>query len=423
MIGTEETKVNDAPPQGASIPVTAAVEDDGVPRAASADALSATSVPPEPPTPMQPRGLALTILATIAFIFMLKWAKDFIIPLVFGIFISYTLNPVVVWLERLRIPRIVGTTAIMLGLIASGILITISVYGQAQDIVDELPFTTYKLTSAMKRFSGGELSPLEKIQSAADDLKKATRTENEPPAAIVGAGGTAEKTAGTPPPTVIIKEPDFKLSDWLWAGSLGLATFLGQAIMVLLLVFFLLASGNTFKRKLVKLTGPSLSNKKITVHILDDINLSIQKYMFMLLVTNLLVTFLMWAVLYWIGLDNSGAWAVAVGLLHVIPYFGTIISVLITGLAAFFQFESFSMMLLVAAATAIIATIVGMMIATWMTGRIAKMNATAVFVALLFGGWLWGFWGLMLCVPMIVVLRVISGRVEEMQSIAEWLGE
>ena len=65
--------------------------------------------------------------------------------------------------------------------------------------------------------------------------------------------------------------------DWIWAGSMGVMGFLSQAVMVIFLVFFLLLSGDTFKRKLVKLTGPSLTKKRITVHILDDINSSIQK--------------------------------------------------------------------------------------------------------------------------------------------------
>jgi len=97
---------------------------------------------------------------------------------------------------------------------------------------------------------------------------------------------------------------------------------LGQAIMVLFLTFFLLVGGDTFKRKLVRLTGPSLSNKKITVQILDDINDSIQKYMFMMLATNVLVGLLVWFAFAWIGLENAGAWAVAAGFLHVIPYLG-----------------------------------------------------------------------------------------------------
>jgi predicted PurR-regulated permease PerM len=76
--------------------------------------------------------------------------------------------------------------------------------------------------------------------------------------------------------------------------------------MVAFLVFFLLLGGDTFKRKLVRLTGPSLAKRKITVQLLDDINDSIQKYMFMLLATNVLVALLSWVAFSWIGLENAG---------------------------------------------------------------------------------------------------------------------
>src|SRR5690606_27694342 len=96
---------------------------------------------------------------------------------------------------------------------------------------------------------------------------------------------------------------------------------------------------------------------------------------------------------------------------------------ILIGLAAFLQFESFWMMLLAAGLTLSIASVIGMLVTTWMTGRIAKMNAAAVFVALLFGAWLWGVWGMLLCVPTIVVVKVVSQHIEEMHPIAERLGE
>ncbi|RTZ47479.1 AI-2E family transporter [Candidimonas sp. SYP-B2681] len=357
-------------------------------------------------------GLALTVLALIAVIFALQWAREFFIPLTFGILIAYTLNPLVTWLERLKLPRAIGATLVMLGLFGSSGLVATSVYNEAQAIVDELPLATYKLNSALNRMDDGKLGTLDKLRSAADALKKAASptTDTTSDAAAAAAAAT-------------VKPPDFDLNEWLWAGSLGVAAFAGQLVMIMFLVFFALLSGDTFKRKLVRITGPSLSNKKITVQILDDINSSIQKYMFMLLVTNILVGLVTWAVLHAIGLDNPGAWAVAAGLLHIIPYFGPLITALITGSAAFLQFESFSMMLLVMATMATVASIVGMLVTTWMTGRIAKMNATAVFVALLFGGWLWGVWGMLLCVPIIVVVKVIAEHVEGMQAVAELLGE
>jgi len=299
----------------------------------------------------------------------------------------------------------------MLVLFGSAALISTSVYNEAQSIVDELPVATYKLSSAFKRVNNGELSPLEKLRSAAETLKQAA-IPSKP-----AEGGSGDS------PAVVLKPPDINLNDWLLASSLSAAAFFGQMTMVLFLVFFALLSGDTFKRKLVKVTGPSLSNKKITVQILDDINTSIQKYMLILLVTNVLLGLVTWGALVGMGLDNPGAWAVAAALLHLIPYFGSLIAAVTIGFAAFLQFESFSMMLLASLAVLAIATFVGMLVTTWMTGRMNKMNATAVFVGLLFGAWLWGVWGMLLCVPIIVVVKVIAQHIEGMQSIAELLGE
>ncbi len=159
------------------------------------------------------------------------------------------------------------------------------------------------------------------------------------------------------------------------------------------------------------------------MQILDDINDSVQKYLFMLLLTNVLVAVLAWIVFRWIGLENAGAWAVASGLLHVIPYLGPGVTAAATGMAAFMQFDSLSMAVLVCGASLAIATIVGTFVTTWMTGRIAKMNAAAIFVSLLFWGWLWGIWGMLLSIPIIVIVKVVSQHVEQLQPVAELLGE
>jgi hypothetical protein len=157
--------------------------------------------------------------------------------------------------------------------------------------------------------------------------------------------------------------------------------------------------------------------------ILDDINDSIQKYLFMMLSTNVLVGLAVWAVFAWVGLENAGAWAVAAGLLHVIPYLGPGVIAVATGMAAFMQFDSFPMALLVSGATMAIATVVGTFVTTWMTGRIARMNAAAIFISLLFWGWLWGIWGMLLSIPIIVIAKVVSEHVEQLAPLAELLGE
>jgi len=358
------------------------------------------------------RNLCLRTLTVLALVFALQWAQSFLIPLVFGIFIAYTLNPLVAWLERLRIPRLAGTCIVMAALLLGLGQVAYSLRGEFQSIIERLPTATHQLARSMASIQAktqGEASTIQKMQAAANEIQT--------------AAGQAAGVKPDPKRQASPAPPSFRLGEWLWTGSMGAMLFLGQAVMVIFLVFFLLLSGDTFKRKLVKLTGPSFSNKKIAVNILFDINASIQSYMFMLLVTNALLAVLIWIAFRLVGLENAGAWAVAGGFLHVIPYFGPLLIAVATGLTAFMQFESFSMMLLVSASTLAIATLVGTFVTTWMIGRIAKMNAAAVFIGLLFWGWLWGVWGMLLGIPIIVIVKVIARHVDRMHAVAELLGD
>ena len=367
------------------------------------------------PLHVNARGLSLGILATIAFVFALQWAQKFFVPLLLGILIAYTLNPVVRWLERWHVKRIIGATlvtAVIVGAMAGTLY---RLQGEFFNILDELPTLTHKVTRILTNTSG-QRSTLQQMQAAAAEIERA--------ASNVGADAKrlAQQRRQYPPPAAAASSP-IRVMDWVLAGSMSLAAFMSQATMVVFLVFFLLLAGDTFKRKLVKLTGPSLTRKKVTVHILDDINTSIQSYMFMLLVTNILLALLMWGALRLIGLENAGAWAAFAGVAHLMPYFGPLVITVATGLAAFLQFETLSMVMLVGGASMAIATLVGMVVATWMTGKIARMNPAAVFVSLLFWGWLWGVWGLLLGVPVVMVLKVVAERVEGMEVVAELLGE
>jgi predicted PurR-regulated permease PerM len=363
------------------------------------------------PMHVNARGMALGIIATVAFLYALQWSQKFLVPLLLGVFIAYTLNPVVLWLERHHVKRAVGSTLVTVAILMVLGLVAQRVQGEFLNIMEELPTITHKVTKLLTNTTGGQPSTIQQMQAAASEIEQAT--------ANVGSDG---KRVPLKKPAVAAGS-GFKIMDWVLAGSVGLATFASEATMVVFLVFFLLLSGDTFKRKLVKLTGPSLTRKKVTVHILDDINTSIQNYMFMLLVTNVLLALLMWAALSAIGLENAGAWAIFAGLMHIMPYFGPLLITASTGMVAFMQFESLRMVLLVAGASLAIATLVGTVVTTWMTGRIARMNPAAVFVSLLFWGWLWGMWGLLLGVPVVVIIKVVAERVEGMEVVAELLGE
>jgi predicted PurR-regulated permease PerM len=320
------------------------------------------------------------------------------------------LSPVVGWLERLRIPRVAGAVLVMVTVVAALVLSAYSLRGQLQTIVEQLPAATAKLSASLAELRRSQRGNLQKIESAATAMESATSS---------ATGGTAR-----PPATHVIVDPrKFRLNDFLWESSVGAIGAAGQAAMVVFLVFFLLLGGDTFKRKLVRLAGPTLSKRKITVTILDDINRSIQKYMLMLVATNLLIVLLSWMAFHFIGIDNAGAWAVAAGLLHLVPYLGPAVAAGATAMAAFMQFDSAAMALLTGGASLTIATLVGVVVTTWMTGRIAHMNAAAVFISLLLWGWLWGIWGMLLSIPIVVITKVVAQHVEPLHPLAELLGE
>ncbi len=362
--------------------------------------------------PIKVKNSALLILTTIAIIFALNWAQSFIITLLLGILLTYALSPLVALLEKIKIPRVVGSTIVILAVIFGIVFSAYMLQNQIQSIIAKLPEAAAKLSYALATKRGEPLTNMQKVQLAA--------TQVETAATSVQRNTTSEKK---PAMRVVIEERKFKLNDFLWRGSLGIFGFIGEVMTMIFLAYFILLSGDTFKRKLVRLTGPSLTQKKITIHILEDINASIQRYMFMLLITNTLVGVFMWIAFRMIGLENAGAWAVSAGFLHLIPYFGPVATAAATGMAAYMQFNSVYMGVLVAGVAMLIATIIGIFITTWMTGRIAKMNSAAVFISLLFFAWLWGVWGMLLGIPIVVIIKVVSERIEQFQPLAELLSE
>ncbi len=316
------------------------------------------------------------------------------------------------WLEYIKIPRVIGFTVVILAVIFSIVFSVYALRGQIQSIIAKLPDAASKLSTVLASKRGDPLTNMQKVQIAATQVESA--------ASSAQINTTFEKK---PAMRVVIVEPKFKLNDFLWHGSLGIFGYIGKVVTMIFLAYFMLLSGDSFKRKLVRLTGPTLTQKKITVHILEDINNSIQRYLFMLLVTNVSVGVCMWIAFRMMGLENAGAWAVWAGFMHLIPYFGPVATAVATGMAAYMQFNSVLMALFVAGVALLIATIIGIFITTWMTGRIAKMNSAAVFISLLFFAWLWGIWGMLLGIPIVVIIKVVSERIERLQPLAELLSE
>lgn len=354
------------------------------------------------------RGASVLTLAVLATLFALQAAAHFIIPMLMAILLAYALDPLVSFLERRHVVRPLGALVVIVVLLAACCMSVYALRFQAQSIVDQIPNVVKKMSRVVDAFDSGQGLGLENVRRAADALQKATDQ------------ATGEQKGGT---VVVVQQPGTRVKDLLITGSRQVLEFLGQLMMVIFLVYFILITGDKFKRKFVKLAGRTLSEKKITVQMFDQINQSIQRYMAMLFVTNLVVAVLSWGSFRVIGLENAGTWGVVAGVFHLVPYFGPVLTAVITGGAALMQFGSLSMAGLVGGVSLVIATLVGVVLTTWMTGRIAKMNTVAIFIALLLFGWLWGVAGVLLSVPIVVIIKVVSDHVEDLKALSEFLSD
>lgn len=356
--------------------------------------------------------MALGVLATIALVAALYLARAFFIPLLIGILMSYTLRPAVDWLEALRLPRAAGAALALVALVGGVSWIGYSLADDAAAMIERLPEAARKLRQSMSVARTGTQSPLQNMREAANEIQGAAADASRKP----GERPLARRPADPAP------ESSGWLNDYAIAQSGQLATVAAQAPIVLLLAYFLLASGVHFRRKLVQFVGPSLSRKKDAVRILEEIDSQIQRYLMATLLSNALIAIGTWLAYEALGMEHAGVWGVAAGVLHFVPYLGSAVIVIGSAVAAFLQFGSVLHGLAVGGVALLVAGSIGLVFMTWLQSRAARVNAAVLFIALLFLGWLWGIWGLLLGAPIIAIVKVVCDRVESLKPAGELLG-
>jgi predicted PurR-regulated permease PerM len=362
--------------------------------------------------PIDVRSVTLTVLAAVAAILMLQYAQQVLIPVVVAVLISYVLGPAVDSMARHGLPRVLGSI-IMITLLCGAIGFgawTLS--DEAMAIVDKVPVAAQRLATRLQndRRRAVPQGAIEKVQEAAKELERAAEKAADP-SGVAGAQ------------RVQVVEPAFAARDYLWAGGMGVLRFLGQFAMVLFLVFFLLVTGDLFKRKLVKIAGPTLTKKKISVQIMDDINKQISGFLRVQVITSLIVGVATAVVLWWFGVEQFLVWGLLAGIFNSIPYLGPIIVTGGLAVVTFMQFDDIVKTLYVSGATLAITSLEGWLLTPVLMSRAAQMNPVAIFVGLLFWSWVWGIMGTILAVPMLMMIKAIADRVEDLQPVGELLGE
>lgn len=362
--------------------------------------------------PTEAHNVPLILLTVFAVIFILDWAQTVFIPLMLGVILSYALSPLVNQMGRWRIPRAVGAASVLLLIVGGVGSLAYSLQDETVSMIQTLPDAAQKFRKTLRKEWGHSSGAIENVQKAADQIEHA-----------------ASEAAVIPKPVprgvtrVQIEEPKFNIRDYLWNGTIGALSFISLAVMVLFLAYFLLVSGDTFRRKLVKLSGPTLSKKKITIQMLNEISTQIQHYLLVQALTSVLVGVATWLAFLWIGLEHAAVWGVAAAVLNLIPYLGAIILTVGAALVAFLQFGSAGMAFTVGTISLVINSLEGYLLSPWLIGRAGRMNAVVVFASLLFWGWLWGAWGLLLGLPIMMGIKSVCDRVEEFKPVGEFMGD
>ena len=353
--------------------------------------------------------VSVSLLAVIALVAALYLARAFFIPLLIGILASYALHPVVDWLKTFHIPRAVAAALVLAVLVGGLSWVTVSLSDDFTAMIEKLPDAARKLRQSLSDARSGGPTALQNMQEAANELQGAAADAGAKPGAHVNTAKATEPTAW--------------LRDYAVAQSALLFAVAGQTPIVLLLTYFLLASGDHFRRKLVQFVGPSFTRKKDALHILEEVDLQVQRYLLAMLVSNSLVGIATWFAFKALGMEHAGVWGAAAAVLHFVPYLGTVLLAIAAAVAGFLQFGTLWHALAMAGVAILIAVVIGLGFTTWLQGRFARVNAAVLFIALLFFGWLWGIHGLLLGGPLVAIVKVICDRVESLNPAGELLGK
>jgi predicted PurR-regulated permease PerM len=343
-------------------------------------------------------GFALTGLLILACIYTLYLAKPFLAPVVLAMVFSFFLSPFVRTLRKLRIPEALGAGIVML---AGAALVAFVAYGLSASVsewVERTPQILGKVSTDLQRWK----SPFEKVAQAGEQVNKITQA---------AAGQPAKK-----PPQVELKGPG--TLDGIFSKTRDAVL---ETLAFLILLYFLLSSGDLFLRKLIHVL-PRLQDKKRAVLITREIEDHISKYLITVAGINACLGVAGGLAFWALRMPNPVLWGTLAFLLNFVPYIGALTEIIIVSLVAAATFPHLAHALLVPAAYLGLATIEANLFTPFVMGRRMTLNPVIIFVAVTFWGFLWGILGVFLAVPALVMLKIVCEHITPLAPVAEFLG-
>jgi len=374
-----------------------AVTDNSAPAAAPpADALRGETPPAEPAGATASNATAAqTVTMALGAIVFLYFGRPVILPMFMAFVAALTLKPLIRWLSYCRIPPALSAAVVLCFLVA-GVGIGFFELGRpAMTWMNEAPQHMTELRQRVQKM----FPHLARFSQAAAAVKNLGATEAEQK-----ESPTVELTTSRVPSTVLN-----------WSGTLMAGT--GETLVLL---YLLLASGDLFLQKLVRVM-PTLREKKRAVEISHEIQQNISHYLFSVSLINTGLALAVGGGLYFMGVRNAAMWGMLVAILNFVPYFGPSAGILLLATVGFLMFDTLWQALLPAAWYLLLHTLEANFITPVLLGRRFTLNPVVIFVSLIFWIWLWGVPGALLSVPILVSIKAVSDRVPAMSPLSELL--
>ncbi|WP_430470481.1 AI-2E family transporter [Thalassospira lucentensis] len=323
-------------------------------------------------------------------------AQDLLFPITLAFLLSLVFSPVVRTFARVRIPRVLTAFTIVLSLTATAIAGVYGLSGPVSGWIDEAPQIERQLRLRLADL--GE--PLDKLRDAQKQVSEATDQNNE--------GDDVQK--------VVVAEPN--LISQAAQGAPGIAT--GIALMLVLLLF-ILSGGDLVYEKMVRAL-PTFGDRRKGLRIAHDVEREVSRYLATISAINIILGIVIGTLMAAIGMPNPFLWGVAAAVLNFVPVLGALCGVMLVGVVALVSVQTTSEALLAPALYLACTALEGQLITPALVGNRLRINSIAIILAIAFWGWLWGFVGVLVAVPLLIVTSVIANHVEGLGGLRELLG-
>ncbi len=344
---------------------------------------------------------ALPALLLLAILTVLYLARDLILPVVAALILSLVFLPLVRGMKKIFIPVPLGAGLVVLGLMAGFAGAGYNLSEPASEWLEKAPQSLKKIDKKLLKIAGS----MQEVASATEKVQDITEK-------LASGDSNKEK-----PREVVMQEPTLTGTVLYSARD-----FVVAALSTMVLLYFLLASGDMFLRKTIAVT-PRFSDKKRAVDIAHQVEMAVSRYLFTVAVINVGLGTAVALAMYLMGVPNPVLWGVMVATLNFIPYIGDIVSFSVLTVVGLLTFDPLWQSLMVPGVFYLLTALEGYLITPLIVSRRLSLNPVVIILSVLFWGWMWGVPGALLAVPILVALKTVCDRVESLQVFGEYLGE